>query len=108
MSQIAYTPIAKCSRNGRKKWRFIHWGKKDNELNSLTEKLRNGELKRKRKEGQESHVWERFGEVVEDDSSTGFVMCDDCEALYKFHSRQDGDFKYGLQHVKGTVDYCSD
>ena len=51
------------------------------ELNSIREKQRNGEFKIKRREGRKSQVLERFGEVVkEDDSSVGYVMCDDCEA----------------------------
>jgi hypothetical protein len=53
-------------------------------------------LKIKRREGQESNVWERFGDVLEeDDSSADYVMCDDCDGLDKFESQETGDFKYG-------------
>jgi hypothetical protein len=46
---------------------------------------------KKRREGQKSNVWERFGEVVkEDDSRADYIMCDDCEAIYKFDSHKTG------------------
>jgi hypothetical protein len=49
-------------------------------LYTIREKLRNGELKIKRRECHKSNVWKRFGELVkEDDGSASYVMCDDCE-----------------------------
>jgi hypothetical protein len=45
--------------------------------------------------------------IKEDDSSAGYVVCDDCEALYKFDSNRTG-LQIGLLHVKGTVSYCLD
>lgn len=49
------------------------------EFNSIREKLGNGELKIRRREGQNSSL--TFGK---------YVMCDDCEALYKFDSHKMG------------------
>ena len=37
----------------------------------------------------------------------GYVMCDDCEAQYKYDSDKTG-LQIGLWHVKGTVAYCLD
>jgi hypothetical protein len=63
------------------------------ELNSIREKLLDGELKIKRREGQKSHVWERFGDVVKVDDKQFRLMCDVCEALYKFDSHKTLEFK---------------
>ena len=72
-------------------------------INSIRQ--RKGELKTKRRDGQKSNVWKIFGDVVKDnDSSDGYVMCDDCEALYKFDSHNTG-LQIGLWHVKV---YCLD
>lgn len=61
------------------------------EAKTIREKIKKGELKTKKKEGQKSSVWERFSEVVKDDeSSAGYVICNICEAIYVFNSHKTG------------------
>jgi hypothetical protein len=66
-------------------------------LNSIREKQQNGELKIKRREGQNSwpNMWERFGEVVKADDSSS--ICNDCEALYHFDSHKTGTLNMACQ-----------
>ncbi|KAG7453645.1 Transposable element Hobo transposase [Solea senegalensis] len=58
----------------------------------VRERLRSGEYRVKRKEGQaaKSHVWDNFCEVVSavDDSSIGYVKCNSCDKLYKHESHK--------------------
>lgn len=57
----------------------------------VRDKLKNGELKTKEKEGRKSAAWNNFYEVVnQNETSAGYVICKSCEAVYVHDSHKTG------------------
>lgn len=61
------------------------------DLETVRERLKNGDLKAKIREDGLSDVWDKFLIIVdENDRSVGFVKCGSCEVIYKYDARKTG------------------
>ena len=70
----------------------------------IREKIKKGDAKVARKADQKSKVWETFGQVVlSDDTIAEYVMCLQCEVLYKYDGHKTGTSNLLRHSCRGSA-----